>query len=125
MCVCVCVCVCVWVWVFDVLLLLRTGHRAAFRSSKDTHARTAKPIQLSYVVCWLQKTAMCDAQEERRNHGHASLYKLQVKTFAEQVRWDDSPHKGGTTEVGFLLPLYKITSVTQDFPSPAVVSLGT
>ena len=29
----------------------------------------------------------------------------------------DSPNKGGTTGVGFLLPFYRITFVDQDFPS--------
>ena len=29
-----------------------------------------------------------------------------------------SPNKGGTTGVGFLLALYRITFVHQDFPSP-------
>ena len=36
-----------------------------------------------------------------------------------------SPNKGGTTGVGFLLTLYRITFVDQDFPSSGYLSQGT
>ena len=72
----------------------------------------------SYIVL-LAMLSILDLQENIYIQVLKIYYMLAGEAGQYVVGFLDSPNKGGTTGVGFLLSLYRITFACQDFPSPA------